>query len=59
MDMKDVVKMLLQLFEQWFSKEVIFSIALTENARQLSIVSWGKFHTLKTSGAQTFGSCGF
>ena len=39
MDMKDVVKILLRLFEQGFSKEVIFSIVLTENTRQLSVVS--------------------
>ena len=30
MDMKDIVKILLRLFEQGFSKEVIFSIVLTE-----------------------------
>ena len=59
MDMKDVLKILLRLFVEGFSKEVIFSIVLTENTRQLSVVSWGKFHTLKTSGVQTFGSCGF
>ena len=59
MDMKDVVKILLQLYEQGFSKEVIFSTVLTENTRQLSVVLWRKFHTLKTSCAQTFGSCGF
>ena len=35
MDMKDVVKILLRLFEQGFSKEVIFSTVLTENTRQL------------------------
>ena len=58
-DMKDVVKILLRLHEQGFSKGVIFSIVLTENTRQLSVVSWRKFHTLKTSGVQTFGSCGF
>ena len=58
MDMKDVVKILLRLFGQGFSKEVVFSI-LTENTRQLSVVSWRNFHTLKTSGVQTFGSCGF
>ena len=35
MDMKDVVKILfLRLFEQEFSKEVIFSIVLTENTRR-------------------------
>ena len=56
MDMKDVLKILLRLHEQGFSKEVIFSIVLTENTRQLSVVSWRKFHTLKTSGVQTFGS---
>ena len=39
MDMKDVVKILLRLHEQRFSKEVIFSIVLTENMRQLSVVS--------------------
>ena len=59
MDMKDVVKILLRLREQGFSKGVIFSIVLTENTRQLSVVSWREFHTLKTSGVQTFGSCGF
>ena len=59
MDMKDVVKILLRLSEQGFSKEVIFSTVLTENTRQLSVVLWRKFHTLKTSGVQTFGSCGF
>ena len=59
MDMKDVVKILLQLLERGFSKEVIFSIVLMANTRQLSVVSWRKFHTLKTSGVQTFGSCGF
>ena len=59
MDMKDVVKILLRLHEQGFSKGVIFSIVLTENTRQLSVVSWRKFHTLKTSGVQAFGSCGF
>ena len=59
MDMKDVVKILLRPFEQGFSKEVIFSIVLTENTRLLGILSWEKFHTLKTSGVQTFGSCGF
>ena len=59
MDMKDVVKILLRLHEQGFSKEVIFSIVLTENTRQLSIVSWRKFYTFKTSGVQTFASCGF
>ena len=59
MDMKDVVKILLLLREQGFSKGVIFSIVLTENTRQLSVVSWREFHTLKTSGVQTFGSCGF
>ena len=59
MDMKDVVKILLRLFEQGFSKEVIFSTVLTENTKQLNVVSWRKFHTLKTSGVQTFGSCGF
>ena len=57
--MKDVVKILLRLFEQGFPKEVIFSTVLTENTRQLNDVSWRKFHTLKTSGVQTFGSCGF
>ena len=57
-DMKDVVKILLRLFEQGFSKEAIFSIVLTENTRQV-VVSWRKFHTLKTSVDQTFGSCGF
>ena len=59
MDMKDVEKILLRLFEQGFSKEVIFSTVLTENTRQLNVVSWRKFHTLKTSCVQTFGSCGF
>ena len=59
MDIKDVVKILLRLFEQGFSEEVIFSIVLTENTRQVNVVSWRKFHTLKTSGVQTFGSCGF
>ena len=59
MDMKDVLKILLRLFEQGFSKEVIFSTVFTENTRQLNVVSWRKFHTLKTSGVQTFGSCGF
>ena len=59
MDMKDVVKILLRLFEQGFSNEVIFSTVLTENTRQLSVVLWRKFHTLKTSCAQTFGSSGF
>ena len=54
MDMKDVLKILLRLFVQGFSKEEIFSIVLTENTRQLSVVSWRKFHTRKT-----FGSCGF
>ena len=58
-DMKDVLKILLRLFEQGFSKEVIFSTVLTENTRQLSVVLSRKFHTLKTSCAQTFGSCGF
>ena len=58
-DMKDVLKILLRLFEQGFSKEVIFSTVLTENTRQLSVMSSRKFHTLKTSGVQTFGSCGF
>ena len=58
MDMKNVVKILLRLHEG-FSKEVIFSIVFTENTRQLSVASWRKFHTLKTSGVQTFGSCGF
>ena len=43
MDMKDVVKILLRLFEQGFSKEVIFSIVLMKNTRQLSVVSWRKF----------------
>ena len=38
MDMKDVLKILLRLFEQGFSKEVIFSTVLTENTRQLSVV---------------------
>ena len=38
MDMKDVVKILLRLFEQGFSKEVIFSTVLTENTGQLSVV---------------------
>ena len=59
MDIKDVVKILLRLHEQRSSKGVIFSIFLTENTRQLSVVSWQKFHTLKTSGVQSFGSCGF
>ena len=59
MDMKDVVKILLRLHEQGFFKGVIFSIVLTENTRQLSVLSWREFHTLKTSGVQTFGSCGF
>ena len=59
MDMKDVVKILLRLHEQGFSKGVIFSIVSTENTRQLSVVSWRKFHALKTGGVQTFGSCGF
>ena len=59
MDMKDVVKILLRLFEQGLSKEAIFSIVLTENTRQVIVVSWRRFHTLKTSGVQTFGSCGF
>ena len=54
MYMKDVVKILLRLFEQGF-----FSTVLTENTRQLSVVLWRKFHTLKTSGVQTFDSCGF
>ena len=40
MDMKDVLQILLRLFEQGFSKEVIFSTVLTENTRQLSVVSW-------------------
>ena len=59
MDMKDVVKILLRPFEQGFSKEVLFSIVLTENTRLLNVVSWQTFHTLKKSGVQTFGSCGF
>ena len=59
MDMKDVVKIFLRLHEQGFSKGVIFSIVLTENTRQLSVMSWRKVHTLKTSGVQAFGSCGF
>ena len=59
MDMKDVVKILLRFHEQGFFKEVIFPIVVTENTRQLSVVSWRKFHTFKTSGVQTFGSCGF
>ena len=33
MDMKDVVKILLRLHEQGFSKGVIFSIVLTEDTR--------------------------
>ena len=57
--MKDVLKILLRFFEQGFSKEVIFSTVLTENTRQLSVMSSRKFHTLKTSGVRTFGSCGF
>ena len=36
MDMIDVLKILLRLFEQGFSKEVIFSTVLKENTRQLS-----------------------
>ena len=59
MDIKDVLKILLRLHEQRSSKGVIFSFFLTGNTRQLSVVSWQKFHTLKTSGVQTFGSCGF
>ena len=47
MDMKDGVKILLRLHEQGFSKGVIFSIVLTENTRQLSVVLWRKFHTLR------------
>ena len=39
MDMKYVVKILLGLFEQGFSKEVIFSTVLTENTRQLSVMA--------------------
>ena len=49
-------------FDFWskgFPKKWFFSTVLTENTRQLSVVSWRKFHTLKTSCAQTFGSCGF
>ena len=52
MGMENVAKILLRLHEQGFSKEVIFSIVFTENTRQLSVVSWRKFHTLKTSGVQ-------
>ena len=59
--MKDVVKILLRLHEQEFSKGVFFFYCFDgkyETAK-LSVVSWRKFHTLKTSGVQTFGSCGF
>ena len=59
MDMKDVVKILLRLFEQGFSKEVIFFYCFHGKYETGKRRVMAKCHTLKTRGVQTFGSCGF
>ena len=59
MVMKDVVKILLRLFEQGFSKEMIFFYSFDGKNETAERRVMAKIHTLKTSGVQTFGSCGF
>ena len=54
---KDIASTL--FLSKGFPKKWFFAIVLTEITRHLSVVSWRKFHTLKTSGVQTFGYCGF
>ena len=52
MDVKNVVKILLRLHEQGFFQRSDIFYFFDGKYKQLSVVSWRKFHTLKTSGFQ-------